>query len=89
MADVTVTTLNIFNRAGEWSLRAPLLLDQFERLAPDVMLRLSFKLEAEADAVEAAVRRTLGAGLRTPDIAGAGGTLVSTQEMGAAIERAL
>jgi len=58
-------------------------------LSAAMMLRLSFKLEAEADAVEAAVRRTLGEGLRTPDIAGAGGTLVTTQEMGAAIERAL
>jgi 3-isopropylmalate dehydrogenase len=58
-------------------------------LSAAMMLRLSFRLEAEADAVEAAVRRALGDGLRTPDIAGAGGTLVTTAEMGAAIERAL
>ena len=37
MAEVTVATLNIFNRAGEWGLRAPLLLEQFEQLAPDVI----------------------------------------------------
>lgn len=58
-------------------------------LSAAMMLRLSFHLEAEADAVEAAVRRVIGEGLRTPDIAAAGGTLVSAQEMGAAIERAL
>jgi len=37
MAEMTVATLNIFNRAGEWGLRAPLLIEQFERLAPDVI----------------------------------------------------
>jgi len=58
-------------------------------LSAAMMLRLSFGLEAEAAAVESAVRKTLGAGLRTPDIAGAGGTVVSTQQLGAAIERAL
>jgi len=58
-------------------------------LSAAMMLRLSFKLEREADVVEAAVRAALGSGLRTPDLAGAGGTVVSTQEMGAAIERGL
>ena len=58
-------------------------------LSVAMMLRLSFRLEAEAAAVEAAVRRALGDGLRTADIAAAGGTAVSTQAMGAAIERAL
>ena len=54
-----------------------------------MMLRLSFKLEEEAAAIESAVRRALADGLRTPDIAAAGGTLVSTQALGAAIEKAL
>jgi len=54
-----------------------------------MMLRLSFKLEAEAAAIEAAVRSALAGGLRTPDIAAAGGTLVTTQAMGAASEKAL
>ena len=58
-------------------------------LSAAMMLRLSFKLEAEADAVEAAVRKALADGLRTPDIAAAGGTLVTTQQMGEAIERGL
>jgi 3-isopropylmalate dehydrogenase len=58
-------------------------------LSAAMMLRLSFRLEAEAAAVEAAVRAALAAGLRTPDIAGAGGDVVSTQRMGEAIERAL
>ncbi|HYM15973.1 MAG TPA: 3-isopropylmalate dehydrogenase [Dehalococcoidia bacterium] len=57
-------------------------------LSAAMMLRLSFGLEAEAAAVEAAVRGALADGLRTPDIA-AGGASVSTQELGAAIERAL
>jgi 3-isopropylmalate dehydrogenase len=54
-------------------------------LSAAMMLRLSFKLEAEASAVESAVRRTLAAGLRTPDIAAAGGTVVTTQRLGEAI----
>jgi 3-isopropylmalate dehydrogenase len=58
-------------------------------LSAAMMLRLSFKLEAEAAAVEAAVRAALSSGLRTPDIAGAGGTLVTSTAMGAAIDRAL
>jgi len=58
-------------------------------LSAAMMLRLSFKLAAEADAVEAAVRRALADGLRTPDIAGAGGEVVSTQRMGEAIEAGL
>jgi 3-isopropylmalate dehydrogenase len=58
-------------------------------LSAAMMLRLSFKLEREADAVEQAVRAAIAQGLRTPDIAGAGGEVVSSQEMGAAIERAL
>ncbi len=58
-------------------------------LSAAMMLRLSFKLEAEADAVEASIRAALAQGLRTPDIAAAGGTLVSAQEMGAAIERGI
>ena len=54
-----------------------------------MMLRLSFKPEAEATAIEAAARRILATGLRAPDIAAAGGTLVTTQALGAAIEKAL
>jgi endonuclease/exonuclease/phosphatase family metal-dependent hydrolase len=34
---VKVATLNLFNRAGQWGLRAPLVLDQLEQLAPDVI----------------------------------------------------
>jgi len=58
-------------------------------LSAAMMLRLSFHLEAEAAAIEQAVRSALAAGLRTPDIAAAGGTLVTTSQMGDAIERAL
>jgi 3-isopropylmalate dehydrogenase len=58
-------------------------------LSAAMMLRLSFGLEAEAAAVEGAVRKSLAEGLRTPDIGGAGGTIVTTQQLGAAIERAL
>jgi 3-isopropylmalate dehydrogenase len=58
-------------------------------LSTAMMLRLSFGLEAEAAAVEHAIRAALAKGLRTPDIAAAGGTVVSTHEMGAAIEQAL
>jgi 3-isopropylmalate dehydrogenase len=58
-------------------------------LSAAMMLRLSFKLNSEAEAIESAVRAALASGLRTPDIAGAGGTLGTTREMGAAIEEAL
>ena len=56
-------------------------------LSAAMMLRLSFKLEDEAMAMERAVRAALADGLRTPDIAGAGGTVVTTHQLGAAIER--
>jgi len=58
-------------------------------LSAAMMLRLSFKLDDEADAVERAVRSAIASGLRTADIAPAGGAVVSTQTMGAAIESAL
>jgi beta-glucosidase len=37
MATVKVATLNIFNRMGQWGLRAPVLIDQLEALLPDVL----------------------------------------------------
>ena len=58
-------------------------------LSAAMMLRLSFKLDAEADTIESAIRTALAGGLRTPDIAGAGGTVITAQEMGAAIEKAI
>ena len=45
-----------------------------------MMLRYSFDLEKEAQAIEAAVRAVLKSGARTADIA-AGGNAVSTREM--------
>ena len=36
MAEVTVATLNLFNRAGRWAERLPLLVEQFLELMPDV-----------------------------------------------------
>lgn len=46
------------------------------------MLRYSLKLEAEAQAVEQSVEAVLAEGYRTPDIAGDGGDVASTAEMG-------
>ena len=37
MAEVTVATLNLFNRMGQWDLRAPLVIDQLQALAPDII----------------------------------------------------
>ncbi|MEM9013002.1 MAG: 3-isopropylmalate dehydrogenase [Pseudomonadota bacterium] len=49
-------------------------------------LRYSFDLGAEADLIERAVEAVLADGVRTPDLMGpAGGTAVSTTEMGDAI----
>ncbi|WP_144698757.1 3-isopropylmalate dehydrogenase [Fictibacillus phosphorivorans] len=50
-------------------------------LSVAMMLRHSFQLEKEAEAVELAVFETLQAGYRTGDIYGDSGTLVSTKEM--------
>ena len=50
-----------------------------------MMLRYSFDLGDEANLVESAVRETLGAGIRTGDIARAGETRVSTRSMGDAV----
>ena len=54
-------------------------------LAAAMMLRYSFDMAAEADAVERAVDETLKAGYRCGDIMDEGGTLVGCREMGAQI----
>lgn len=51
-------------------------------LSAGMMLRYSFGLNAEADAIEAAVTEVLDAGYRTPDIYREGTTKVGTKEMG-------
>ena len=60
-------------------------------LSAALLLRFSLGLEAQATAIEEAVRRVIGNGLRTGDIfTGAPGTRqVNTAEMGAAIIQAL
>ena len=54
-----------------------------------MMLRFSLGLTAEADRIEAAVKKVLAQGLRTADIFEAGTTKVGTAEMGAAVVNAL
>ncbi len=51
-------------------------------LSAAMMLRHSFGLEEEAQAVESAVEGVLSEGYRTPDIAGDGGETVGTRRMG-------
>ena len=51
-------------------------------LSAAMLLRMAFKLEEEAAAVEKAVRTTLADGYRTGDILEAGKTLVGCKEMG-------
>lgn len=58
-------------------------------LSAAMMLRYSFKMDKEADAVEAAINKTLDAGFRTGDIMSDGMTLVSCSEMGDAIVKNL
>ncbi|HIW48245.1 MAG TPA: 3-isopropylmalate dehydrogenase [Firmicutes bacterium] len=58
-------------------------------LSMAMLLRYSLHLEQEACAIEEAVTQTLNAGFRTADIAAAGETALSTQEMGAKIREAL
>jgi len=54
-----------------------------------MMLRYSFDMAEEADLVEAAVRRTLAAGVRTGDIAQPHTARVSTRAMGDTVLREL
>ncbi|MDI1303200.1 MAG: 3-isopropylmalate dehydrogenase [bacterium] len=58
-------------------------------LSVAMMLRYTFKADAAAAAIEAAVGRVLDQGLRTPDIYTDGTKKVGTQEMGAAVVAAL
>ena len=58
-------------------------------LSVAMMLRYTFGLGAEADAIENAVKAVLAQGLRTPDLFTGEGKLVGTQEMGAAIAAAI
>ena len=58
-------------------------------LSTAMMLRHSLGMAREAAAVEAAVHQTLGAGITTADLAGKGGSPVSTSEMTRAVIRAL
>ena len=51
-------------------------------LSMALMLRYSFGLEAEAEAVERSVEGVLAEGYRTPDIVGDGGDVVGTAQMG-------
>jgi 3-isopropylmalate dehydrogenase len=51
-------------------------------LSAAMMLRLSFKMEAEAGAIERAVQQVLLQGYRTPDLAREGERAVTTAEMG-------
>ena len=51
-------------------------------LSMAMMLRLSFGMETEASAIEAAVKQVLEEGYRTGDIMSEGKTLVGTQAMG-------
>ena len=54
-------------------------------LSAAMMLRYSFGLNVEADAIEAAVNKTLDDGIRSADIAAQGEPTVSTTEMTDAI----
>jgi 3-isopropylmalate dehydrogenase len=58
-------------------------------LSAAMMLRYSLRRTAEADRIEAAVRKVLGQGLRTADIYTEGCRKVGTQEMGDAVVAAL
>jgi 3-isopropylmalate dehydrogenase len=54
-----------------------------------MMLRHSFNLQQEAQAIEAAVERVIEAGYRTEDLREAGKEMVGTHEMGRLIEEAI
>ncbi len=56
-------------------------------LSAAMMLKYSFQLKTEADAVDAAVEKVLASGLRTADLAHKGEKYISCAEMGAAVVR--
>jgi 3-isopropylmalate dehydrogenase len=58
-------------------------------LSAAMMLRYSLDQAQAADRIEAAVKKVLAQGLRTPDIHSAGTTRVGTREMGDAVVKAL
>ena len=58
-------------------------------LSCSMMLRYSFSLAAEADAIEAAVSQVLSDGLRTAGLCGPGEKHLSTAQIGNAITEAL
>lgn len=58
-------------------------------LSAAMMLRYSFGLMAEADAIEAAVKKVLADGYRTADIAKPGETITGTVEIGRLIAEAI
>ncbi|MHA1539372.1 MAG: 3-isopropylmalate dehydrogenase [Alphaproteobacteria bacterium] len=58
-------------------------------LSVAMMLKYTFKMDAEADLIEAAVNQALESGVRTPDICTLGTQEVSTAGMGDAIVAAL
>ncbi|MCX7998024.1 MAG: 3-isopropylmalate dehydrogenase [Leptospiraceae bacterium] len=58
-------------------------------LSAALLLRYSYNLEAEATKIENAVRNVIKKGLRTRDIAEKDSKVLSTEEMGDAIEREL
>ena len=58
-------------------------------LSAAMMLRYSLNLDAAAVRIEAAVKKVLAQGLRTPDIHQAGTRKVGTREMGEAVLAAL
>ena len=58
-------------------------------LSAAMMLRYSLDQTEAADRIEAAVKKVLAQGLRTPDIHSPGTTRVGTREMGDAVVKAL
>lgn len=56
-------------------------------LSAAMMLRYTFGLLAEAEAIETAVKGVLAQGLRTPDLYTGGETLTGTREIGQAVAR--
>lgn len=56
-------------------------------LSAAMMLKYTFGLSDEADAIESAVKKTLAAGYRTPDIMSEGKTPATTEQIGSLIAR--
>ena len=84
---VEVPKLSASARWGYWKFCRK--TGEFPEASAAMLLRFTAKMEKEAAEIEHAIEDALAAGARTRDLANPGERVLSTQEMGQAIEESL